>query len=94
MVNEVAVKLSLPPTIKLHPVVHVSQLIPFVAEQRWGARGKPPAPVLGNEGFASYLWWRAFWPQTGNGAGQDGTPRISVLGQVAGLPSVAAHLGA
>ena len=53
--NEVAVKLHLPDSIRLHPVVHVSQVKPYVAEQRWGARGKPPPPLVDNDGHVSYL---------------------------------------
>jgi hypothetical protein len=55
VINPVVVKLSLPPEIKLHPVVHISQIKPYVAEAKWGKRDKPPPPILDNDGDTSYI---------------------------------------
>ncbi len=55
VINPVCVKLSLPLEIKIHPVVHISQIKPYVAEARWGKREKPPPPILDNDGDVSYV---------------------------------------
>jgi hypothetical protein len=50
VINPVSVKLTLPPEIRIHPVVHISQVKPYVAEAKWGKRDMPPAPILDNDG--------------------------------------------
>jgi hypothetical protein len=48
-INKVAFKLQLPPSLKIHPVFHVSQFQPFVSDQFpvRAARGtKPPAYAI------------------------------------------------
>jgi hypothetical protein len=41
--------------LRIHPVVHISQIKPYVAEARWGKRDKPPPPILDNDGDVSYV---------------------------------------
>jgi hypothetical protein len=55
LVGPVAVELDLPKSIKLHPVVHVSQVKPWQAEPRWGERNPPPPPIIDADGETSYL---------------------------------------
>jgi transposase InsO family protein len=43
VINDVAVKLALPPSLKLHPVVHVSMVKPYISEP--ALHDPPPAPV-------------------------------------------------
>lgn len=54
LVGNAAVELDLPSTVKLHPVVHVSQVKPFVVEGKWPQRTAPPPPIL-VDGEESYL---------------------------------------
>lgn len=49
MVSPVAAKLEFPPTVKIHPVIHVSQLKPFVESVRFPRQTlhtRPPPDVL------------------------------------------------
>lgn len=55
LVGPVAVELDLPHAIKLHPVVHVSQVKPWHVDARWGDRGAPPPPIVNEDGGESYL---------------------------------------
>ena len=55
LVGPVAVELDLPSSIRLHPVVHVSQVKPWQADARWGERNAPPAPIVDEGGEVSYL---------------------------------------
>ena len=56
-INEVAFKLQLPPSLKIHPVFHVSQFHPFVSDQFpvRAARGtKPPAYAIQGAKFWTF----------------------------------------
>jgi transposase InsO family protein len=55
LVGPVAVELDLPQSIKLHPVVHVSQMKPWQVDARWGDRNAPPPPIIDAQGEESYL---------------------------------------
>jgi hypothetical protein len=55
LVNNVSVRLELPTTIRLHPVVHISQIKPYVVDPRWEIRNKPPPPVVDADGGVSYI---------------------------------------
>jgi hypothetical protein len=55
LVGPVAVELDLPHAIKLHPVVHVSQVKPWQVDARWGERNAPPPPIVNEDGGESYL---------------------------------------
>ena len=55
LVSDVSVKLDLPATIRLHPVVHVSQIKPYVVDPRWQERNKPPPPLIDDDGQVSYI---------------------------------------
>jgi hypothetical protein len=54
VVNKASVKLELPPGIRLHPVVHVSQIKPYEEDPRWEQRNQPPPPILDDTGNVSY----------------------------------------
>ncbi len=41
--------------IRLHPVVHVSQIKPYVEDPRWEVRQKPPPPIVDDDGNVSYI---------------------------------------
>jgi hypothetical protein len=55
IINDVSVKLTLPDLIGLHPVVHVSQLKLYIAQQRWVSRQHAPRAILDDEGQTSFL---------------------------------------
>lgn len=55
VINDVSVRLELPNTINLHPVVHISQIKPFVEDARWEDRRKPPPPLVDDDGNVSYI---------------------------------------
>ena len=44
-VNEVAYRLELPPSIKIHPVFHVSLLEPYKDSTIYGRLQAPPPPI-------------------------------------------------
>ena len=54
VINEVSVRLELPRTIRLHPVVHVSNIKPFQEDPRWEDRNRPPPPIVDGDGNVSY----------------------------------------
>ena len=46
-ISEVSYKLGLPPSIKIHPVIHVSSLEPYY-EDEFGRKQPPPPPITVN----------------------------------------------
>jgi hypothetical protein len=54
VVNKASVRLELPPAIRLHPVVHVSQIKPFEEDPRWEQRNTPPPPIVDDTGNVTY----------------------------------------
>ena len=50
MINPVSIKLSLPPSMHVHPVFHVSQVKPAVSSPHSAAAPSPPPPRVLDDG--------------------------------------------
>ena len=85
LVSDVSVKLDLPATIRLHPVVHVSQIKPYVVDPRWQERNKPPPPLIDDNGQVSYIVERILHHRKIY-RGKNKQPSYKYLVQWAGYP--------
>ncbi len=86
VINPVSVKLTLPQDIRIHPVVHVSQIKPYVADAKWGKRDKPPAPILDNDGEISYVVEGILAHRAARAGGKNTRPKNSYLVKWQGYP--------
>jgi hypothetical protein len=86
VINPVSVKLTLPPEIRIHPVVHISQVKPYVAEAKWGKRDMPPAPILDNDGKQSYIVEGILAHRVERAAARNAKPKYSYLVKWQGYP--------
>lgn len=86
VVNAASVKLDLPADIRLHPVVHVSQIKPYVEDPRWEQRNQPPPAIVDDTGKVTYDVEQIIAHQVLRSGGKSRKPGYKYLVKWEGYP--------